>query len=190
MMTTATTSEKLMTADDLLRLSEQRIVKGELVKGVLHETMSASGEHSEIAAGLVGELRAYVRPRRMGRVSASDAGVLLEQGPDTVREPDVAYFSAEKLPLDVRVRGRYYDVIPDLVAEVVSPNDRPREVAERVAMWHSYGVPLVWAVYPAARMVAAHPLGQPAIIYAEDDELDGGTVLPEFRCPVRDILDP
>ena len=128
-MTTATVGQELLTAADLLRLHSKG-VKGELVRGELRETMSSGGEHGEIAGALIAEIRAYVRPRRMGRVSGSDAGVRLERNPDTVREPDVVYIAAEKLPLDVKVRG-YYEVIPDLVAEVVSPSDRPREVAER-----------------------------------------------------------
>ena len=187
-MTTAETTPKLLTADDLLRLSNRRVVKGELVRGVLKETMAAGGEHSEIAAALSTALVNHVRPLRLGRVSTSDAGVLLERDPYTVREPDVAYFSAETLPLDVKVRG-YYEVVPDLVIEIVSPGDRPAEVAERVAMWQDYGVPLVWAVYPVERIVAAHVLEGPTVIYTEDDTLDGGSVLPEFRCTVRDILD-
>ena len=186
-MTTAGTEQRLLTADDLLRLTSQG-VKGELVRGVLKETMSAGGEHSEIAAALSAALVNHVRPLRLGRVSTSDAGVLLERDPDTVREPDVAYFSAGTLALDVKVRG-YYEVVPDLVAEIVSPGDRPAEVAERVAMWQGFGVALVWTIYPVARTVAAHPPTGPAIIFTEDNTLDGGTVLPEFRCTVRDILD-
>ncbi len=188
-MTTPIIGQELLTANDLLRLSSKG-VKGELVRGVFHELMSTSGEHSEVAAALAGEIRSYVRPRRLGRVSTSDGGVRLERDPDTVREMDVGYYSAETLPLDVRVRGSYYEVAPDLVAEIVSPNDQPRQVADRVAMWHSYGVPLVWAVYPALRTVAAHPLGRTAVILGEDDVLDGGAAIPGFQCLVRDILDP
>ena len=129
-MITATVGQELLTAADLLRL-HRKGVKGELVRGVLHELMSTSGEHSEVAAALAGAIWAHVRPRRLGRVSSSDGGVLLERDPDTVREMDVGYFSAETLPLDERVRHSYYEVIPDLVAEIVSPSDRPREVAER-----------------------------------------------------------
>ena len=187
-MTTVSTGQKLLTADEFLRLCEQRVIKGELVRGVVRETVSANGEHSEVAAALAIAFGNHVRPRRLGRISTSDGGVRLERDPDTVREPDVAYFSAEKLPLDVKVRG-FYEVVPDLVVEIVSPGDSPAYVAERVAMWHGFGVPLVWAVYPVARTVAAHPLEGPAIIYTEDDTLDGGAVLPEFQCPVRDILD-
>ena len=186
-MTTAKAAAKPLTADDLLRLDSQG-VKGELVRGVLKETMSAGGEHGEVAMALGAALVAHVRPNRLGRVAGSDAGVLLERDPDTVREPDVAYFSAGTLPLDVKVRG-YYEVVPDLVAEIVSPGDRPAEVAERVAMWQGFGVALVWTIYPVARTVAAHPPTGSAVIFTENDTLDGGTVLPEFRCTVRDILD-
>ena len=187
-MTTTPIGEKLLTADKFLRLCEQRVIRGELVKGVASETMPAGGEHGEVAAALVAEFINHVRPRRLGRVAGSDAGVLLERGPDTVREPDVAYFSAETLPLDVKVRG-FYEVVPDLVVEIVSPGDSPQYVAGRVAMWLSHGVRLVWAVYPVSRTVATHPAEGATLIYTEDDELDGGDVLPEFTCLVRDILD-
>lgn len=53
----------------------------------------------------------------MGRVADTDSGVRLSRNPDTVREPDVAYFSAQTLPLEARPLG-YYEVIPDLVTEV------------------------------------------------------------------------
>lgn len=187
-MATTPIGEKLLTADEFLKLCQRRVIKGELVKGEVRATVSANGEHSEIAAVLSAAMVTHVRPRRLGRVSTSDAGVLLERDPDTVREPDVAFFSTETLPLDVRVPG-FYEVVPDLVVEVVSPSDSARYVAERVAMWQSYGVPLVWAVYPVTRMIAAHPMDGPAIIYTENDELDGDTVLPDVRCAVRDILD-
>ena len=187
-MTTVPIGAKLLTADEFLRLCEQKIIRGELVRGVVHETMPTVGEHGEVVMAIGITLGAYVRSNRLGRVAGSDAGVLLERGPDTVREPDVAYFSAATLPLDVKVR-HFYDVVPDLVVEVVSPNDGPQYMAQRVAMWQSFGVPLVWAVYPVARTVAAHPLGGTTIVYTEDDTLDGGAVLPDFRCAVRDILD-
>lgn len=186
-MATTPIGEKLLTADEFLRLCEQGVLRGELVNGVVSETVPAGGEHSEIKIASASALAGHVRPRRVGRISIG-AGVWLERDPDTVREPDVAYFSAETLPLDVRVRG-FYDVVPDLVVEVVSPNDRPQDIADKVAMWLSHGVRLVWAVYPVTRVVAAHPQDGPALVYTEDDELDGGDVLPEFTCPVRDILD-
>ena len=187
-MTTEVIGEKLLTADQFLTLCEKGVFKGELVKGVVRATVSAGAEHGEIAATIATEFINHIRPRRLGRVAASDSGVRLERDPDTVREPDVAFFSADKLPLDVRVRG-YYEVVPDLVVEIVSPNDSPEYVAQRVGMWHGFGVLLVWALYPVTRTVAVHPLNGTALLYTDNDILDGGAVLPDFQCAVRDIFD-
>ena len=188
-MTTAKTptKQKILTADDLLRLYGKGI-RGELIRGVLYETMSANGEHGEIVMNLGFRLGAFIRPLRLGRLSGSDSGVLLERNPDTVREPDIAFFSVETLPPDVRVRG-YYEVVPDLVVEVVSPNDSRREVNAKVQMWLSYGARLVWAVFPITRTVESHPQhGEPTLL-TDVDTLDGGDVLPGFTCKLSDIFD-
>ena len=181
-----TTKQKLLTADDLLRLDSKGI-RGELIRGELYETMSANGEHGEIVMKLGFLLGYFIIPLRLGRLSGSDSGVFLERNPDTVREPDIAFFSVETLPPNVRVRG-YYEVVPDLVVEVASPSDSRREVNAKVQMWLSYGVRLVWAVFPATRTVESHPQhGAPTLLTAVDI-LDGGEVIPGFTCKVSDIF--
>ena len=42
-------------------------------------------------------LNSFINPRKLGRMSGH-AGVWLERDPDTVRGPDIAYFSAAKMP--------------------------------------------------------------------------------------------
>ena len=183
----STTRPKLLTADDLLRLYSKGI-RGELILGVLCETMPSGGRHNEIAVALAAELVGFVRPRRLGRVAGTDAGVLLERERYMVREPDIAYFSAETLPLDTIVTG-YYEVVPDLVVEIASPGTTNVESNDKARMWLSYGVKMVWEVYPHWRTVNVHRPNRPIVILEEDDTLDGGEVLPGFSCPVRDIFD-
>ena len=180
-MATTPIGETLLTADEFLRLCERRILRGEPVNGVVSETLPAGGERSEIKMALASVLAGHVRPRRVGRISIG-AGVLLERDPDTVREPDVAYFSAETLPRDMKVRG-FHEVVPDLVVEVVSPNDRPQEIADKVAMWLSPRRSPGLGRLPETCVVAAHSQDGPTLVYTEDDELDGGDVLPGFTCP-------
>ena len=182
-----TTKAKLLTADDLLRLDSEGI-KGELIMGVLHKKVSSGQEHGEIAANFVMTVGPFIKSRRLGRVFCSDTGVLLERDPDTVREPDVAFISAERQPLDVRERG-YSQVVPDLVVEIVSPSDRPIPVYDKAQMWLRHGALLVWIIDPEARSVTALPQSGPTRTYTEDDTLDGGDVLPGFTCPVQDIFD-
>ena len=183
-MTTAETT-KLMTADELFRLGDT--VRGELIRGVLYETMSAGEEHGGIVGRLFYYLNALVMPGQLGRVVGSDAGFLLERDPDTVREPDLAFTSAERRPLDVWNKS-YAEVVPDLVVEVRSPTDSRRAVHEKAQMWLSHGVRLVWAVYPDTRTIDVHRPDAPVVTLTEADTLDGGDVLPGFTCAVSAVF--
>ena len=180
-----TTETNLLTADDLLRLHSEG-VRGELIRGVLCETMPTGQQHGAIAANLSFELLSHIRPRRLGIVTTSDSGVLLERDPDTVREPDVAFFS--------NARGgdqptpKYAEQSPDLVVEIVSPSDDLENVRVKAEMWLSFGVRLVWVVQPETRSVEVHRSGAAAELIGEDGELDGLDVLPGFRCPVGAIF--
>ena len=178
---------KLLTAGDLLPLYSEG-VRGELIRGVLHQTVAAGIEHGEIAMNFGSMMRSFVGPARLGRVVGSDSGIRLDRNPDTVREPDVAFISAEKMPRDMRVRG-CSEVVPDLVVEIISPNDRPVAVYDKAQMWLRYGVLVVLVIDPDTRSVTVLPQDGPARTLAENDTLDGGEVLPGFTCPVRDIFD-
>ena len=184
-MATATT--ELLTAEDLLRLNSEG-VKGELIRGVLCETVSVGMEHTFIAGNMMAPLHTHVRRSRLGRVGGTDGGVLIQRNPDTVREPDIFFVSAEKLPLDAKVQG-YLEVVPELVVEIVSPSDRQEAVNDKTLMWLSLGVLMVVEVYPAERAVMVHRPSAPAVTLTGEEVLDGGDVLPGFRLPLREIFD-
>ena len=181
-----TTKQELLTADDLLRLYSQG-VRGELIRGVLCKTMSVGQEHGEIVLNLGARLWIIVNAQKLGRLVASDSGVWLERNPDTVREPDIAFFSAEKVPPGVRVTG-YSETVPDLVVEVHSPSDSMREVHDKARMWLSYGVRLVWVVHPDTRTIDVHHQEHRVSTLTETDALDGADVLPGFSCAVSDLF--
>lgn len=178
---------ELVTADELLELSS-RGFRGELIRGVLCEAMPPGLEHGEIAVAFGAELRAFVKPRRIGRVAVGDPGIKVESDPDTVRAPDVAFISASRLPLDQRIPG-YSEVMPDLVVEVKSPGDGRWTLYDKAQMWLRHGVRLVWLVYPEERTVEAHHAEQGVVVYGDDEELDGMDVLPGFTCQVTPIFE-
>ena len=184
-MTTAV-RPRLLTADDLLRLHSEG-VKGELIRGVLHETMPAGFRHGKVVANFIIACGGLIQAGRLGHIFGSDTGVLLEQDPDTVLEPDVAFVSAERLPLDVEIAG-YCPVVPDLVVEVVSPSDTEASVDDKATIWLEYGARLVVIINPARRRIRLRQPGRPETALTAEDTLDFGDVLPGFRCPVSDIV--
>ena len=136
---------------------------------------------------LGGALTSFIDPRGLGTLVGSDSGVWLEGDPDTVREPDIAFTSVERLPLDADVPG-YAEVVPDLVVEIASPSDSRRGVHDKARMWLSHGVRLVWVVHPETRTIDVHRADHATATLGEDDSLDGMDVLPGFSCPVKTVF--
>ena len=180
------TETKLLSARDLLRLSDEG-VRGELIRGILFKTMSSGEIHGAIVSNLHGLLWTFVTSERLGRLVVSDTGVLLERDPDTVREPDIAFTSAERVPCGGAVPG-FAEVVPDLVVEVCSPTDSRGGVRERAQMWLSHGVRLVWVVDLHTRTVDVLRQGGTVNTLGQGDSMDGLDVLPGFACAVDTVF--
>ena len=119
---------------------------------------------------------------------AAETGFLLTRDPDLVRAPDVAFVRRERVEAAGRVRG-YWPGAPDLAVEVVSPNDRPADVDEKVRTWLAYGTLMVIVVYPDERRVRIHEPGRRPRDLSEADTLDGGIVVPGWTTPVRQLFE-
>ena len=77
---------------------------------------------------------------------------------------------------------------PDLAVEVLSPDDRPRDVLDKVGEYLEAGVPLVWVIDPRKSKAIAYRSLTDVREVALDGMLDGEEVLPGFRCALREIL--
>ena len=77
---------------------------------------------------------------------------------------------------------------PDLAVEVLSPDDRPGYVREKVAEWLEAGTLVVWVVDPRTRTVTIHEAGERAVVFGESEVLSGDDLLPGFELPVRDVF--
>jgi Uma2 family endonuclease len=182
-----TVEQKLMTADELMRLPRDGC-RHELVVGELRTMPPASWGHGDETSVIDGSLGPYVRQNRLGRVLAGDPGFLLTSEPDTVRAPDVAFISRERIPAGLSRRG-YFPGAPDLAVEVISPNDLYTDVDEKVGEWLEHGTRLVFVVNPRRQTVAVHRPGQPVRILTVEDTMDGEDVVPGWSLAVRDLFD-
>jgi Uma2 family endonuclease len=172
-----TTAEQLLQAGDIGRC--------ELVKGELRMMIPPAYEHGRITFRFGYLLGAHVEPRRLGTILAAETGFLLSRDPDTVRAPDVAFVRAEREPGPIR---GYFPGAPDLAVEVLSPEDRPGSVREKVAEWLEAGTLAVWVVDPRQRTVTVHEPNHEPRVRGESECLRGGEVLPGFELPVREIF--
>jgi Uma2 family endonuclease len=82
----------------------------------------------------------------------------------------------------------FFPGAPDLAVEVVSPDDRPTELAAKVAGWLKAGSTAVWVVDPGRRSVAAYHWNGGVELFGAGDALVGGSALPGFSLPLASIF--
>jgi Uma2 family endonuclease len=113
---------------------------------------------------------------------------VLDREADLQRRPDVAFVSAERWPMErpLPQKGEW-EVVPDLVVEVVSPHDTLYAVAAKRREYFRHGVREVWNVVPSERTIAIYRAGQPVIELGPDDEL-ATDLIPGWRLPVAQVF--
>lgn len=181
-----TTAKKLLTADDLMAMPDDG-KRYELIRGELITMPPTSHNPSRVALRFGRRIGNFAEEHDLGHDVGADAGIHVEHNPDTVRAPDHAFISYERMAEPPPPRG-YAQVIPDLVVEVVSPSDRQPDVDAKTQMWLDAGVRLAMVVYPETQEVYAHHDDGSVTRYGMGDTVVGDPVLPGFACPVADIF--
>lgn len=158
----------------------------ELVRGEVIELPPPTRPYGVVAITVGRILANHAEQVGNGYVTGNDSGVVLERDPDTVRGPDIAYY--EDAVTFAELHPRYGEVPPRLAVEILSPNDRARQVTRKIADYLNSGVELVWLIDPQDRIVTVHRPEKTPVILREGQELTAEPVLPGFRRPVADFF--
>jgi Uma2 family endonuclease len=174
-----------VTAEELLRLprGEKRY---ELIEGELREMTPAGFDHGAVAGEISALLHRHVTERGLGR-AVVETGFLLSRNPDTVRAPDAAFVSRERLERTGSTPG-YWPGAPDLAVEVVSPHDTYSEVAGKALRWLEAGCRLVLVADPSSRRVTLYRPGREATTLDGDQPVDCSAVVAGFAPPARGLF--
>jgi Uma2 family endonuclease len=178
-------STRLVTAEELEKFprGENRY---ELVEGRLIPMSPVGYQHGRVVVRVLLLVANHLGDASSGIV-VTEVGFILASDPDTVRAPDVAFIRSDRLP-SADTRG-FIGGSPDAVIEVLSPDDRPSEVREKVEEYLAYGVSLVVVADPARRSITCHRrLTPPIEAQSDEDVVDLGDVIADFRCTVRDVF--
>ena len=186
-MPTAVASS-LLTVEEFARMPEPMDgSREELVRGVIEKMPMPRFRHGKLQLTVGYLLKAFVTPRRLGQV-VTETGVITERDPDTVRGPDVAFWSAERLPLDADV-DIYPEIAADLCVEILSPSERPKRVRHKLREYFACGVRMVWVIDPEACSVAVYREPLQGRLLLDEAMLSGEDVLPGFECRVGELFE-
>lgn len=135
-----------LTLEEFLALPEGD-VNYEFVDGQAIPKVSPKYFHSTLQTALLLLIRAWCKGK--GRVGAEWAILLKRQGKDWAPLPDVTYISYERLPKSWK-RNEACPALPELVIEIISPDQTMKEFEDKAKDYFAAGVSRVWVVDPEA----------------------------------------
>lgn len=185
-MSETLTQERNLTVEEFYDLYAGSDVRADLVDGRVVEIPPTGPEHGALDGDLVFHLKLFIRERRLGKLF-TNTGFILFPDKQRVRGPDEAFVSNEKISQAPPPSRGFWRVVPDLAVEIVSPDDRAQDIADKVADYAEAGVPLTWVVYPRRQQVYVHRPGERVEILGPEGTLDGGDVLPGFTLRLAEL---
>ena len=150
-------STKAWTLEELHRLPDDGN-KYELIRGELFVTPPPSIDHEEVLARLHARLAAYVEKHGLGRVYRPRAVVRFE---GSEAEPDLMVRRASP-----GVHGNAWEKLPPplLVAEVMSPTTRQRDLVEKREYYLDAGAGEYWVIDGERREIRVMRRGEQDVI--------------------------
>jgi Uma2 family endonuclease len=156
----------------------------ELVRGQIVAMPPPTPRHGQICSKTDRLFGTFADEHDLGHVLCNDSGVITERDPDTMRGADVSFYSYAKVPRG-KIPNGYLDVVPDVVVEVRSEDDRWTEILAKVHEYLAAGVGVVVVLDSETESASVFRPDQPPQKLGPDEELTIPDVLGDFRVAVR-----
>ena len=180
--------------EDFLRLSQ--IHPFELIKGRRIDKVSSVFIHSEIIQKIFILLYTYLTQHQLGRVYQETTYTLSDTThPNWVtgsRIPDVMVYTQARFASYIANTPDYqtkpFTIVPDLIIEVLSPNDLFLDVEAKIISDFDNGVKDVWLINPIHRIAWAYTVDNLSPQrFNSHGELTVPAILPNFRLKLSDL---
>lgn len=179
-MTTPVTKVSSQEFWDFVNLPENANRFFERLNGKIVEYMAVDRYSSETAINIATYFKIYLFQNDIGRVTGE--GGRYDVTDEDTFAPDVA-FTLYTRQANLPYRG-FAPTYPDLVVEVISPSeltDPKCRIFKKLETYLAIPIALLWLVYPERKEVEVYEMGQKIRVAGENEMLDGGKILRDFR---------
>ena len=175
---------KSITLEEFLEIPETQPAS-EYIEGKIHQKPIPQGKHSRIQTALsaainqIGESQKLTLAFTELRCTFGDRSLV----------PDIAVFEWENIPLDANqeILDRF-NIPPDWVIEILSPQQSPNAVINKIIFCLNHGTKLGWFIDPEDRSVMIfQPKKLPEIKYREEI-LPALEILTNWQLKVTDLF--
>jgi len=161
----------------------------ELVDGQLREN-PMSTESSRVGGRVSRIVGNFVEEHRLGWDFPQETVFrCFVDDPGRLRKPDGAFISYDTLPKSEYVRDGFCETVPDLVWEVLSPNDTAKGIDLKVDQWLNAGVNSVWVLQPENKTVKVIRADGSMVLLREKDSVTEPILLPGFSVSVARLFE-
>jgi Uma2 family endonuclease len=184
---TIAVDRKPMTVEEFMNLPDSQDY--ELIEGNLVERKKMGARASYIATQIIWTVCAFDKEHTLGWPFDSETVYRCFGRTHTGKRFDFSFIRRGRL-IGERIPEADIPIAPDLAVEIVSPNDLAYDVEDKVSLYLSVGVALVWVVYPETRTIQIMRPDGTSTRVLPDQEITGESVLPGFRARVGDFFPP
>ena len=182
------TSTKQFTLDEFLALPESEPASEYACGEVMQKPMPTNA-HGILQPYIWMLMYQFLAQTKLGRVRTEWRCIFGPKGRRRAYVPDIVYASFERMPPIDANQQKYLRTAPDLVVEILSPDESAGRFARKLRFYLLHGVRLVWVVDPIAQTITVYAPGSgDERVLRPGDTLDGGDVLPGFSVPVDEIM--
>lgn len=186
-----------MALDDFINDYDQQPF--EIINGERKLRMPNVARHHLVLSRLMAALNVYLAQHKYGMVIQEATFILPDEYNSRwvkgSRTPDILFISTARWNAYTEDPSDWEDkplmLIPDLVAEVVSPTDRYTDLYAKIKAYLQDGVQLVWVVDPQQRTVTIFtPDAAPRHLDSLDGKamLTGDELMPGFQIALSDLF--
>jgi Uma2 family endonuclease len=180
-------TKTLMTMEQFLQLPDEESYRYELWQGELVDVGETIFDHNWMRDELVLCLRLFVLRAKLGGEALVETGIRFDT--QTLARPDLAYWDGPHLASIDRRRSPV-DVIPQLLAEIVSPSNSLRRLFRNAEYFLRAGVLVVWVVDIDPFEVHVFEQGKAKRVLRPGEMLEASSVLPGFSEAVARFIPP
>ena len=133
--------QKVLTYDDYALLTPPDSGNYELHNGQIIYMPSPIPIHQQVSNNLATDLTVFLRKHKLGRIFTAPMDVVFN--PIDTFQPDILFLSNDRLHLigDKKIEGA-----PDLVIEILSPSNKPKEMGYKKIIYELSGVREYWVI--------------------------------------------
>lgn len=182
---TPATKERIWTDEEFMALSGEND-RYELVDGELVNMGNSGMEHGYLASNLTIFLGGYVLAHKLGVICDSSTAFTMKAG--NKRAPNVSFITKERLQGIKRLPKGFFSGAPDLVVEIISPNNTFAELHGKMIEYFANECRLAWLIHPDEQSILVYRSPRPDRLLKITDNLDGEEIIPGFSMPISNLF--